>query len=306
MELLIAREEEFRRNTITLHPIIARHCSLPPTIISRSPIDFTHSYHEGLSLLITNISTPKSIFPIDDTLKDIFPTDDTLKDTALEPSQRIIRDLRKQIVHNPEKLYDLRPQQFESMVVSLFEDMFDYQVEISAKAADKGYAFVVPKARGLKIPTTLIQCKHYALSKSVGPKTIESLITDMKKSGFDHAILVTTAHFTREAQRLASTGGDRWQVDLVDHNELLSWITRFRRYGPAGIISLTQMRRRYGELIDKSFAAPLSLFEEEELHWLTCSLDDAEAEFYEPLKKTLKEHRDKLIRNQSKNNRGKE
>lgn len=54
-----------------------------------------------------------------------------------------------------------------------------------------------------------------------------------------------------------------------------------------GIMDMRQTRHRHAELIDKKFAASLSLDEQAELLRIEADLDRAEAGFYEPIEDRL-------------------
>lgn len=64
--------------------------------------------------------------------------------------------------------------------------------------------------------------------------------------------------------------------------------------------SLDQARARYAELIDKKFSASLSVDEQAELFWLEAVIDEAEAPLYNETIEQLKEIRDRLASDPSK------
>jgi hypothetical protein len=68
--------------------------------------------------------------------------------------------------------------------------------------------------------------------------------------------------------------------------------------------SLDQARERYAELIDKKFSASLSLDEQADLFWLEEVIDEAEALLYDETIKQLKEIRDRLSSDPSRQSGG--
>jgi|GEM_PF-3079465 len=70
------------------------------------------------------------------------------------------------------------------------------------------------------------------------------------------------------------------------------------------IQSLVQARERYTELIDKKFSASLSLDEQAELARLEARIDEAEAPLYDETIKLLKEIRDRLSSDPSRQSGG--
>jgi HJR/Mrr/RecB family endonuclease len=283
-EIDAALREEERRSEIKILPALARHCSIPYNMQLRSPVDFTHSYEEGLADLIARLSAPKVQLAHPDVLG---------TDSSIVASLYTAEALQNHLLRRPESLYQLSPRQFEELIAKILA-AGGYQVELTKGSADGGvdiFAFGGKDAEQLPI---LIQCKRYSAGKRVGVEAIRSLYGVMLQRGAKEGMIVTTGHFSSAAQELVSRSRDRWKVDLVDIENLLSWLSRSPSLNHEITRPLAQIRQRHGELIDKLYLKSLVPEEEEELRQIETALDNAEEEFYNPLAEMLRSERNRL------------
>ncbi len=98
-----------------------------------------------------------------------------------------------------EKLQALSPSEFEAYVAYQLFERHGYQVVNVRDTKDGGIDVLVTDSRGHQ---AIVQCKRYR--GNVGEPIVRDLYGTMIHAGATHAYLITTAHFSAEAQRWAT------------------------------------------------------------------------------------------------------
>jgi len=282
---------------ISVIPALAKECVLPEKLELRTPIDFIHSYKEGLEDLIARITAPNKIIKPKEVEKNI----------SLNASEKVAGELRKFLAKHPEKIAKLNAKKFEELVADILSTNFGLDVELSNRSKDGGIDIVALGGRNANDTPILIQCKRYSRHRRVGVEVVRSLFGASILHDVGQSILVTTSYFSRsaikEAEKITGVSRDRWKLDLVDMERLVSWLNMSPELGPDITMPVKQMRDRLAILVDKKFANSLTIIEKAEYKRLEEALDRADSVFYEPLIKKLRQERDRLINKQSKQNK---
>lgn len=269
---------------MTVLPVLARKCPLPDVLGLRAPTDFTRSYEEGFKGLMARLSAPTTSIK-------------AAPSASAMASNQVAAELRRFLAKHPEELSKLSPRKFEELIASLLSES-GLDVELTAQSRDGGVDIVAVGGRDTKDVPILIQCKRYAGQRRVGVEAVRALFGAALLHEVGHAMLVTTSSFTheavREAKQFTDQSRDRWKLELVDAERLVSWLAATPDLDPDVTMPVEQVHQRYGRLIDKKFVASLSQAEERELARLERALDQAEAPLYEPLKRVLLAERERL------------
>jgi hypothetical protein len=85
-------------------------------------------------------------------------------------------------------------------------------VESTAASGDHGIDGIIRRDGH----TAIVQCKRYAVGRTVGEPEIRDLTGAVTKSSAERGILVTTASFTKRAEAWASTE----KIELIDGDKL--------------------------------------------------------------------------------------
>lgn len=286
IELTKALESESIRKKILVIPALVERCATPAALALRTPSDFTISYEVGLHDLISRLSAPRTSLDFDATEQD--------------PAAVVGEELESLVTRSPEALYALSPRRFEELVANVFRSHFDLEIQLSSTTRDGGVDIVVLAGQDRQASPVLVQCKRHSSNRRVGVEAVRSLAGAMALQKAKRGVIVTTTGFTASAaeaaQRLSDYSRDRWTLELVDYDRLLSWLRNTPNLAPDITVPTDNIHDRYTRLVDKKFSTSLTPNEEKEMKVLARELDEREAEYYEPLKRTLLGERDQLLR----------
>lgn len=105
------------------------------------------------------------------------------------------------------------PTKFEGFCGILFEKM-GYEVEVTPKTNDGGYDLILNKDN----EKSIVECKCYALSNSVGRPLLQKLVGANQGYMADRMLFVTTSTFTQGAIKYSKDV----DVELIDGEKLIS------------------------------------------------------------------------------------
>lgn len=257
---------------VMILPALREPCVLPEPLGVRSPVDFSKSYAEGLHDLCDRLSAP---------LLDLKTEDPGLESLKLEATDALFRQRAE--------LQGLSPEQFEEVVARIFNGL-GYEVAWTQLVSrDGGVDLVAVGGNDKSKQRFLVQCKWYAPASRIAVELVKSarrIHADLQNG---QAHVVTTCSFLvpkesgKASERLTCS---RWEISPVDWDSVKTWIAPFINvFEPS--TTLDPARDRYAELIDKKFGSRLTEAEQAELLRLRAYLDEAESDFYEPIKKRL-------------------
>jgi len=152
------------------------------------------------------------------------------------PSSKIIVDVVPKIVvasaalaerlkREPQSLYDLAPRQFELLIAELLEDL-GYRVEVTRASRDGGYDLLAYLETELGILLCLVQVKRYRRDRKVGVELVRALHGTLDDARANHAILITTSSFTKDAQEFQRR--HQYQLALKDYADIERWIQQYK------------------------------------------------------------------------------
>jgi hypothetical protein len=290
LEVETAIRAEERKWEVGLLPVLVRECDRPAILGLRTPSDFTSSYECGFEDLLARMSAPKSAIPAEQE-----------QNLPFAASKAAANELQHSLSEVGNRLSELPLKQFEDFIVEQFGKHFSLQVKLPSGSRDGGIDVIALGGKDWLDNPVFIQCKRYPPAKRIGVEAVRSLFGTTGRNGPGASLIVTTSHFTRgaEAPHLREMCRDRWSLNLVDNDALVNWLAQTPSLGPDITAPLSQLRKRYATLVDKKYVGGLSVEEEIERARLAKALDEADANFYEPLKNALIEERDRLLRSKT-------
>jgi HJR/Mrr/RecB family endonuclease len=125
------------------------------------------------------------------------------------------------IKHNPDRLSEISPRQFEELVAEVLERS-GHKTALTAGSRDKGVDIIASRSDPFGDVSSVIECKHYSAERPVGVSSVRALYAAKEIEDTDRAILITSSRFSNEAREFASRLPD---VELIDREGLLKLIT---------------------------------------------------------------------------------
>lgn len=133
-------------------------------------------------------------------------------------------ELIKLIANKPDLVFEISPRQFEEIIAELFFKK-GFEVELTKQTRDGGRDIVAIR-KEMDVKTKyLIECKRYAMKRKVSIGVVQRLLGVKVAESANKAILATTSGFTKDARKFAHS--HLWDLDLKDHNDIMSWIKAY-------------------------------------------------------------------------------
>lgn len=123
----------------------------------------------------------------------------------------------KQILQNPQYVYEIEPWEFENFVADVFMKN-GFNTEVTQRTRDGGKDIVATFEMSGVLYNTYFECKQQAPDRPVGVDVVRNLYAVMQRDRVDKGVIVTTSHFTRDAIREVQILNGR--IKLVDFKEL--------------------------------------------------------------------------------------
>ena len=136
-------------------------------------------------------------------------------------SGQLIHQLKK----TPDAVYDITARQFEEVIADIFCDL-GFQVELTRATRDKGRDILAHLHKGPVKLLCLIEAKKYRKDRPVGVGLVRNLYGTFCDEQANHAMLITTSYFSREAQKLQHR--HEYQLSLKDYTDVVKWIMDYR------------------------------------------------------------------------------
>lgn len=124
----------------------------------------------------------------------------------------------------PEELKSINRRKFEELVAELFHG-FGFDVELTQQTRDGGKDIVAVRQQLIN-EKYLIECKRPDPGGYVGVNPVRELLGVKSIESATKAILVTTAHFSKDAELLFEK--KQWELEGKDFNGLWEWIEQYR------------------------------------------------------------------------------
>lgn len=141
----------------------------------------------------------------------------TIPDIAIVYVPRTVLTVFEQILRDPNYIFSLEPQEFESLVADLF-NQYGFNALVTQKTRDGGKDIIATFEMGGIIYTTYFECKQQSFNRPVGVDVVRELYGVMQKDNIDKGIIVTTSRFTKDAEREAEELKGR--IQLIDFVKL--------------------------------------------------------------------------------------
>lgn len=131
----------------------------------------------------------------------------------------LIQNLQKY----PELLKTINRRKFEELIAELF-DGFGYEVELTQATRDGGKDIIAIKRKEVAAKY-LIECKRPDPGNPVSVSTVRALHGVRDDARATKAILVTTTHFSKDAEAFAAR--NEWQLELKGYEAIKHWLSDY-------------------------------------------------------------------------------
>jgi hypothetical protein len=168
-----------------------------------------------------------------------FDTDQAIERSGIiNISEEIDAKLVEYFRRHPERLYELRPRQFEELIAELFEG-FGYNIELTQRTRDGGCDVIAISNRPIK-EKLLIECKRYRRTKAVGVAIVRALHGVTMAAGANKGILATTGRISQPARDYMSQPSTEWILEGRDFEGLVRWLDEYQEFQMRKIIQSTE------------------------------------------------------------------
>ncbi len=138
-----------------------------------------------------------------------------VRDSWDKDQARLLREVR---LERRDQLFALTPYQFEEAIAHLYAAL-GYDVHRTPSSRDGGWDVEI---RGMGHGRKLIECKQYAIGRTVGRPILQKLHSAMVTERAEGAVCVTTGTFTTPATQFAVALG----IELIDGQMLGAMMAR--------------------------------------------------------------------------------
>jgi restriction system protein len=128
------------------------------------------------------------------------------------------------LAREPELLREIGPRKFEEVVAELLSRQ-GYEVQLTPSSRDGGFDIYAAKKEGLGQFLYLVECKRLVPPRKVGVGVVRSLYGTVQSRRATAGVVVTTSHFTSDAQDYRRSL--RYQIQLHDFVTLRRWLAEW-------------------------------------------------------------------------------
>ena len=142
-------------------------------------------------------------------------------------NDRITTELIVYLKKHPDKMYELKPRQFEELIAEILTS-YGWEVQITPPTKDGGYdIFAVSKDISGTQSSWIVECKKYKQDNKVGVHAVRALYGvagDLRRPNAA-MMLATTSSFTSGARRYAA---EKYNFELRDYERIIEWLNEYR------------------------------------------------------------------------------
>lgn len=155
----------------------------------------------------------------------IYSQEDFDPDDAF-PAFTRVEQIIMDIAQNRELIYDISPREFEEVIERVLQDE-GFETKLTQQTRDGGCDIIATKYEMGKPVVFYIECKRYGRQNAVGVNIVRSLYGVQSADKINKAILVTTGHVTRGAQKFVDD--QNTMMSVIDVDEIHELIQRSAR-----------------------------------------------------------------------------
>lgn len=168
-----------------------------------------------------------AVAPADESASDLADLQDFPWGADIEVRLRSVDDgLIAYLAEHPERLYDLRPRQFEELLAELYARE-GFHVEMTKETRDGGIDLYLVRYESFGRVLTVVDAKRYRQDRPVSVGVVRHLYGVVEAERASAGVVATTSFFSREAKRFQESVPFR--LSLQDYFDLQ---TMLRRAGP--------------------------------------------------------------------------
>lgn len=130
------------------------------------------------------------------------------------------------IEHDPRKIYELSPRNFEELVGELLEKE-GFSITITKQTRDGGKDLFIAQNSALGNFLFYVECKKYSMSNPVGVNVVRELYGTITADRATAGLIVTSSYFTKDA--IDFTQKIQHQMNLKDYFEICEWVKNIQK-----------------------------------------------------------------------------
>jgi len=142
-------------------------------------------------------------------------------DSTIVVCSQINRGLFQYFCSNPEKLYYLTSESFETMMAEIYNNL-GYHVEYTPISHDGGKDIIITNRTNLGKFIYYVECKKNSPDRPLGVGVVRQFLSTIETDRVNGGILATTSYFSKPAKAFLEKNNLQWRIKLHDNN----YITR--------------------------------------------------------------------------------
>lgn len=156
-----------------------------------------------------------------------------IDEDEVEPETEIVlfdegsraKRLISEIYHNNQKLFTLKPADFEDMIAELLKSQ-QFEVEMTKRTRDGGIDLIAIKNAGEFPVRFLVECKRFSKKRKVSVDIVRGFRDVVNTHGANMGIIVTSSYFSPDAQKDRQKYSP-YLLDFRDHDDVIRWVNQY-------------------------------------------------------------------------------
>lgn len=133
--------------------------------------------------------------------------------------------LISEIYNNNQKLFTLKPADFEDMIAELLKSQ-QFEVEMTKRTRDGGVDLIAIKNAGEFPVRFLVECKRFSKKRKVSVDIVRGFRDVVNTHGANMGIIVTSSYFSPDAQKDRQKYSP-YLLDFKDHDDVIRWVNQY-------------------------------------------------------------------------------
>lgn len=130
---------------------------------------------------------------------------------------RINRELFQYFCSNPEKLYYLTYESFETMMAVIYNNL-GYHIECTPISHDGGKDIIITNRTNLGKFIYYVECKKNNPGRPLGVGMVRQFLSTIETDRVNGGIIATTSYFSKPAKAFLEKNNLQWRIKLHDIN----------------------------------------------------------------------------------------
>lgn len=134
-----------------------------------------------------------------------------------------IKNLIIDVNKNPEKIFNIKPREFEELMAELFRHN-GFEVELTKETRDGGKDIIAIKSLNGFYNKYLVECRRFSTKRIIGIDVVDRLVRVVQKNNANKGIIATTSYFSRDVRKMPEVPT---LISLLDNPDIFKWINDY-------------------------------------------------------------------------------